>query len=85
MAKEKLGLKETLGLSPRQNIKKTVIDVEKTEKAVKELHSTGKKEITRLSVDIDKELFKKMKVKLAQEGMTVRDYVLSLIEADILK
>lgn len=85
MAKEKIGLKDTLGLSPRQNIKTTNIDIEKTEKAVKDIHAAGKKNITRLSIDIDKTLFTKMKIKLAQEGLTVRDYVLNLIETDILK
>lgn len=85
MAKEKIGLKDTLGLSPKQIIKTSSIDIEKTEKAVKDIHTVGKKNITRLSVDIDKVLFTKMKIKLAQEGLTVRDYVLNLIEADILK
>lgn len=85
MAKERIGLKNTLGLSPKQSIAKTHIDVEKTEKAVNDIHSDGKKDTTRLSIDMNRVLFKRMKVKLAQEGITVREYVLSLIESDILK
>lgn len=91
MVKERIGLKDTLGLSPKVGVKKTDVDVEKTEKAVQKIHSnaqpeaTTKVELTRLSIDMDKALFRKMKVKLAQEGRTVREYVLELIRLDLSK
>lgn len=81
MAKTTTGLKGTLGLK-RVDIKPTVVDVDKTEKAVKDLHAE-KSKLTRVSIDMPKEMFKSMKVKVAQEDKTVRDYVLALISNDL--
>lgn len=81
MAKEKLGLKSTLGLSPRVEIKKSEIDIEQTERAVKEIHST-REETKRVTVDMPVELFKAMKRKIAGE-QTARDYILGLIKNDL--
>ncbi|MDQ1088778.1 MULTISPECIES: hypothetical protein [unclassified Siphonobacter] len=84
MAKESVGLKGTLGLAPKIAVKSSTIDIDKTEKDVKNIHST-KIELTRISVDMPKALFKKMKIKVAEDEMTVRDYVLKLIEEDLNK
>jgi len=83
MAKERLGLKNTLGLSPKVNVKKSEVDVELTEKAVKEIHST-KEETKRLSIDIPVDMYKTMKIKIVGE-QTVRDYVLDLVKRDLSK
>lgn len=84
MAKESVGLKKTLGLAPKIAVKSTTIDVEKTEKEVKNIHSE-KVELTRISVDMPKNLYKKMKIKLAGEELSIRDYVLQLINDDLSK
>ena len=36
-----------------------------------------------LAIRVDEELFKKVKVRLAQNGMTLKDYIVSLIEKDL--
>jgi hypothetical protein len=81
MAKTTTGLKGTLGLQ-KVAIKPTEIDIDRTEKAVKDLHAE-KSKLTRVSIDMPKDLFKSMKVKVVQEDKTVRDYVLALIAKDL--
>ena len=83
MAKERLGLKNTLGLSPKVKIKESDIDVEQTEKAVKVIHST-KEETRRVTIDMPLDLFKSMKMKIIGER-TARDYILELINNDLHK
>ncbi|GAB3901700.1 hypothetical protein [Spirosoma agri] len=83
MAKERLGLKNTLGLSPKVEVRKSEIDVEHTEKAVKEIHST-KEETKRVTVDMPTDLFKAMKIKILGE-QTARDYILNLVRNDLNK
>lgn len=82
MAKEKLGLKNTLGLSPKIELKKSEIDIEQTEKAVKEIHST-REETKRVTIDMPTALFKSMKMKIIGEK-TARDYILDLVRKDLL-
>lgn len=81
MAKDKLGLKGSLGLTPRIEVKKTDIDIEKTEKAVKEIHSM-KEETKRVTIDMPVDLFKAMKMKIIGEK-TARDYILDLVRNDL--
>lgn len=83
MANEKLGLKDTMGLSPKVVVKKSNVDVEQTEKAVKVIHST-KEETRRVTLDMPVDLFKSMKIKIIGER-TARDYILELIRNDLHK
>ena len=83
MVKERLGLKNTLGLSPKVKIKESDIDVEQTEKAVKVIHST-REETRRVTIDMPLDLFKSMKMKIIGER-TARDYILELINNDLHK
>ena len=83
MAKQRLGLKNTLGLSPKVKIKKLDVDVEQTEKAVKVIHST-REETRRVTIDMPVDLFKSMKIKIIGER-TARDYILELINNDLHK
>ncbi|MCK8495998.1 hypothetical protein M0L20_29300 [Spirosoma sp. RP8] len=83
MAKEKLGLKSSLGLSPKVEIKKSEIDVEQTEKAVKEIHSK-KPEVHRLTIDLPMDLYKAMKIKILGES-SVRDHIIKLVSDDLKK
>lgn len=77
MAKKDTGLKSTLSLGAKVPIKKSTVDVERTEEAVKKLHSEDldkrkvvKKEgkWVRMSVDFPEEEFIKFKMKLLSEG-----------------
>lgn len=36
-----------------------------------------------LAIRVDEELFKKVKIRLAEKGMTLKDYIVSLIERDL--
>lgn len=38
-----------------------------------------------IAIRVDEELFKKIKVRLADNGMTLKDYIISLIEEDLKK
>lgn len=38
-----------------------------------------------IAIRVDEELFKKIKVQLADNGMTLKDYIISLIEEDLKK
>ena len=83
MAKEKLGLKNSLGLSPKVEVKKSEINVDQTEKAVKEIHS--KKEQThRLTIDIPMSIYKQMKIKILGES-SAKDHIIKLINEDLKK
>lgn len=81
MAKERLGLKNTLGLTPKIEIKKSEINIEQTEKAVKGIHS-NKEDTRRVTVDMPTDLFKLMKMKIIGER-TARDYILDLVRRDL--
>lgn len=70
MAKEKLGLKSTLGLSPKVQLKKSEVDVEATEAATKKIHEQVAKQSNvkiRLSTDISEELYDKFQHKVFEE------------------
>lgn len=81
MAKDRLGLKNTLGLSPKIEMKKSEVNIEQTEKAVKEIHS-NKEDTKRVTVDMPTDLFKSMKMKIIGER-TARDYILELVRRDL--
>lgn len=81
MAKDRLGLKNTLGLSPKIDMKKSEVNIDQTEKAVKEIHS-NKEDTKRVTVDMPTGLFKSMKMKIIGER-TARDYILELIRKDL--
>lgn len=81
MAKDRLGLKNTLGLSPKIEMKKSEINIDQTEKAVKEIHS-NKEDTKRVTVDMPTDLFKSMKMKIIGER-TARDYILDLVRKDL--
>lgn len=38
-----------------------------------------------IAIRVDEELFKKIKVRLADNGMTLKDYIISLVEEDLKK
>ncbi|HJB95509.1 MAG TPA: hypothetical protein H9765_07815 [Candidatus Mediterraneibacter intestinigallinarum] len=36
-----------------------------------------------IAIRVDEELFKKVKIRLAENGMTLKDYIITLIERDL--
>lgn len=38
-----------------------------------------------IAIRVDEDIFKKVKVRLADNGMTLKDYIVSLIEEDLQK
>lgn len=70
MAKDKIGLKGSLGLSPKMELKKSDVDIEKTEISTKNIHEQAAKKNNvkvRLSTDVSEELYEKFQNKLFKE------------------
>jgi hypothetical protein len=69
--------------------KKPIIDETKASKVVEKIHKPVVKkeeeETVKTSVDFRKSLYKAMKIKLIEDGKTMREYLEELIEADIKK
>ena len=82
MAKKDTGLKATLSsLGPKEPVKRTDVDVEKTDAATKNLHTMKKGEKKfRQTVDLPEETFKKFKIKLISEGKTMQQALSELVE-----
>lgn len=85
--KKGLGLKtttniSTLELAKKKDLKSSVINNEMVDKTVQQIHSI---KMTRLSLDVSPELYDAIKRKqLDKKFKTTRDYILSLIEKDLL-
>jgi hypothetical protein len=76
------------GLITKKSIKKKpVIEEGKAEAATRKIHKATDdpkaEPTTKTSVDIRKSLYKAMKLRLIEKEMSMRDYLESLIEADI--
>lgn len=82
MAKQKLGISDTFNLSPKVAVKKSEIDIEQTEKVVKEIHST-KKEIKRVPLEMDMELYTKMMIERIVGKQKVKNYLIDLVKKDL--
>lgn len=70
--------------------KKPIIEEEEAQKVVEKIHTpqpeeSGEEPTVKTSVDFRKSLYKAMKIKLIEEGKTMRQYLEGLIEADINK
>ncbi|MGG7666578.1 hypothetical protein [Dyadobacter sp. BHUBP1] len=72
MAKKDTGLKSTLSLGRKEPIKKSAVNVEKTEAIAKKINAddAAKKsgKVVRLSTDLPEEDFIKFKMKMLMEG-----------------
>lgn len=82
MAKNKLGISNTLNLSPKVPVKKSEIDIERAEKVVKEIHSP-KKEIKRVPLEMDMELYTQMMIERIVGKQNVKSYLVELIKKDL--
>ncbi len=80
MAKGELGLKGRLKIGK----KKPIASDKKIDQMVKTLGGEEEK-IIKTSIHYPEGLYRKMKIKVAQDGTTIRDYLLGLIEADLIK
>ena len=66
-----------------EHTKSKTIEINKTEKAVQNLHST-KGKVVRISLDVPEELYPELKIRQIKRGFkTTREYLLDLINKDI--
>ena len=93
MAKKRTGLANTLntGLGKKVELKKKNLNLDKVEKVSEEIHiskTEEKKEIEKvplqkMTIEVPKTLHKQIKVKVAQEGLKIKDYIIQLVEKDL--
>ena len=92
MAKKKTtGLANTLntGLGKKVELKKKGLDTQKVEKVSEKLHSTEQKPketkvpLQKMTIEIPKELHTQIKIKVAQEGKKIKEYIIQLVENDL--
>ncbi|MEN9549078.1 MAG: hypothetical protein RIR12_1669 [Bacteroidota bacterium] len=81
MSENKNALKDTIKLAGKVDLKKTEKSLEKTELAVKRIHSTQSENV-RVSLDLPAALYIKAKTKVAIQRQTLREYLISLVEKD---
>ncbi len=93
MADKKLGLKETMKLAPRVELKKNEPDLQATEQIVEKLHreltpepeQVATVDMKRITLDVPIDLYKGMKMKVFDNGITLKRYILSLVAKDLGK
>jgi len=93
MAKKRTGLANTLntGLGKKVELKKKNLNLDKVEKVSEEIHTSEtveKKEVKKvvlqkMTIEVPKELHKQIKVKVAQNGLKIKDYIIQLVEKDL--
>ena len=47
--------------------------------------STNKKDLTRITVDVEKPLHKRIKIKALNNDLSIREYIINLIDKDLQK
>lgn len=47
--------------------------------------STNKKDLTRITVDVEKPLHKRIKIKALNQDISIREYIINLIDKDLQK
>jgi hypothetical protein len=67
----------------RESLKKDRKNTKEVAKLVDQLHDD--EEVFKTSIHYPLALYKQMKVKCALEGITLREYVIGLIENDLLR
>lgn len=80
--KKDSGLKATLSsLGPKVPVKKTAVDVERTDAATKNIHFEKKGGKTyRQTVDLQEDTFKRFKIKLISDGKTMQQKLSELVD-----
>lgn len=92
MAKKKTtGLANTLntGLGKKVDLKKKGLDTQKVEQVSEKLHTKvqvpkeEKVRLQKMTIEIPKDLHTKIKIKAAQEGKKMKEYIIELVEKDL--
>ncbi|MBA7492828.1 hypothetical protein ES702_03381 [subsurface metagenome] len=84
MAK-KTGLGDIATLGTKKKLPtKNIIPEEKIEQIAKDIEEGSKENNVRVTIDIPEGEYLKMKIKIAGERRTVRDYFLDLMNKDLL-
>ena len=72
-----------------KEVRKEVVRTEETPKEVKSPAkksrklSTNKKDLTRITVDVEKPLHKRIKIKALNNDLSIREYIINLIDKDL--
>ena len=75
---------EKLGLGATRGPKKSNKEVKEIKQIVHDLHS--RKDVVKMTIETPRTLYKEIKLKLVQEDIpSLREYILGLIEQDLLK
>lgn len=93
MAKKRTGLANTLNtnLGKKVELKKKNLNLDKVEKVSEKIHTSKvveKKEVEKvalqkMTIEIPKTLHKQIKVKVAQDGLKIKDYIIQLVQKDL--
>lgn len=93
MAKKRTGLANTLNtnLGKKVELKKKNLNLDKVEKVSEKIHTSEvveKKEVEKvplqkMTIEIPKTLHKQIKVKVAQDGLKIKDYIIQLVQKDL--
>lgn len=93
MAKKRTGLANTLntGLGKKVELKKKNLNLDKVEKVSEEIHTSETVEkqevkkvvLQKMTIEVPKELHKQIKIKVAQNGLKIKDYIIQLVEKDL--
>jgi len=92
--KKRSGLADTLNsnLGKKIELKKKNLNLDKVDKVTEEIHQpkveNEKKEekeviLQKMTLEVPKELHKKIKIKVANEGTKIKDYIIQLVEKDL--
>jgi hypothetical protein len=80
--KSTLGLKETINLAKKIDIIKTEKNIEETDKTIQKIHSLNSSN-KRITIDFPDELYTEMKMKTFKSRITLREYILTLVQKDV--
>ncbi|WP_052600108.1 hypothetical protein [Aureispira sp. CCB-QB1] len=95
MAKKRTGLANTLNtnLGKKVELKKKDLNLDKVEKVSEKIHTDTpieKKEVEKekvilqkMTIEVPKTLHKQIKVKVAQDGLKIKDYIIQLVQKDL--
>ena len=75
------------GLLPKKNLKKSaLVDEKQAAKITKQVHASDQKEkIIKTSIDLPETFYKQLKIKLVENGETMKAYLMRLVREDLNK
>lgn len=86
MAKRKrsTGLADTVGLGKKVSLKKSEVSIDEVEAVTKKIHKPQAKiQQKKMTIEIPEEIYRKVKIKVAQDGIKIKEYITQLILRDL--